>query len=136
MEPTVADVANRLGVAESLLHSWKKKHGSAAAQVRRERGGETAEEKLKCLRREITQVKQQRGILKNQSPSSRGTAREPARACPVGEGAIPGPRAVRGDRRLPQRVLRLAHQYAVKASGGDERLLTENRASTPEHEAR
>ena len=63
-ERTVADVASGLGVAESLLHSWKKKYGSAAAQVRKERGGETAEEELKRLRREITQVKQERDILK------------------------------------------------------------------------
>jgi transposase len=59
-ERTVADVAAGLGVAESLLHSWKKKYGSAAAQVRKERGGETAEEELKRLRREMKQVKQER----------------------------------------------------------------------------
>ena len=29
-ERTVADVAASLGVAENLLHSWKKKYGSAA----------------------------------------------------------------------------------------------------------
>jgi transposase len=63
-ERTVAEVASSLGVAESLLHSWKKKYGSAAEQVRRERGGETAEEELKRLRREISQVKQERDILK------------------------------------------------------------------------
>ena len=63
-ERTVADVAAGLGIAESLLHSWKKKYGSAAAQVRKERGGETAEEELKRLRREMTQLKQERDILK------------------------------------------------------------------------
>jgi transposase len=63
-ERTVADVAASLGVSESLLHSWKKKYGSAAAQVRKERGGETAEEELKRLRREMAQVKQERDILK------------------------------------------------------------------------
>jgi len=54
----VADVAAGLGVAENLLHAWKKKLGSATEQVRRERGGETAEEELKRLRREVTQLKQ------------------------------------------------------------------------------
>jgi hypothetical protein len=32
--------------------------------VRRERGGETAEEELKRLRREVTQLKQERDVLK------------------------------------------------------------------------
>jgi transposase len=63
-ERTVADVAASLGVAENLLHAWKRKFGGAAEEVRRERGGETAEEELKRLRREIAQVKQERDILK------------------------------------------------------------------------
>ena len=63
-ERTVADVAAGLGVAESLLHSWKKKYGSAAAQVRKERGGETAEEELMRLRREVTHLRQERDVLK------------------------------------------------------------------------
>src|SRR5215813_3614085 len=63
-ERTVADVAASLGVAENLLHSWKKKYGSAAEQVRRERGGETPEEELKRLRRENAQLKQERDVLK------------------------------------------------------------------------
>ena len=63
-ERSVADVAAGLGVAENLLHAWKKKFGSAAEQVRRERGGETAEEELKRLRREVTQLKQERDVLK------------------------------------------------------------------------
>jgi len=63
-EQTVADVAASLGVAESLLHSWKKKYGNAAAQVRRERGGETPEDELKRLRRENAQLKQERDVLK------------------------------------------------------------------------
>src|SRR5688572_178032 len=63
-ERSVADVAASLGVAESLLHSWKQKYGSAAEQVRRERGGETPEEELKRLRRENAQLKQERDVLK------------------------------------------------------------------------
>jgi transposase len=63
-ERTVADVAASLGVAENLLHSWRKKFGSAAETVRRERGGETPEEELKRLRREVTQLKQEREVLK------------------------------------------------------------------------
>ena len=51
-ERTIADVAASLGVAENLLHSWKRKYGSAAEQVRRERGGEAPEDELKRLRRE------------------------------------------------------------------------------------
>jgi transposase len=63
-ERSVADVAAGLGVAENLLHAWKRKLGSAAEQVRRERGGETPEEELKRLRREVTQLKQERDVLK------------------------------------------------------------------------
>jgi len=63
-ERSIADVAAGLGVAENLLHAWKKKFGSAAEQVRRERGGETAEEELKRLRREVTQLRQERDVLK------------------------------------------------------------------------
>jgi transposase len=47
-ERTIADVAASLGVAENLLHSWKRKYGNAAEQVRRER----------------TQLKQERDVLK------------------------------------------------------------------------
>ena len=63
-ERTVADVAESLGVAENLLHAWKRKFGSSAEQQRRERGGETPEEELKRLRREVTQLKQERDVLK------------------------------------------------------------------------
>ena len=63
-ERTISDVAASLGVAENLLHSWKRKYGSAAEQVRRERGGETQEEEVKRLRREVTQLKQERDVLK------------------------------------------------------------------------
>jgi transposase len=63
-ERTVADVAASLGVAENLLHAWKKKYGSAAEQVRRDRGGETPEDELKRLRRENAQLKQERDVLK------------------------------------------------------------------------
>ena len=63
-ERTVADVAAGLGVAESQLHEWKKKFGNAAEQVRKERGGETPEEELKRLRRENSQLKQERDVLK------------------------------------------------------------------------
>jgi transposase len=63
-ERTVADVAASLGVAENLLHAWKRKFGSAAEEVRRERGGETPEEELKRLRRENAQLRQERDVLK------------------------------------------------------------------------
>jgi transposase len=62
-ERTVADVAASLGVAENLLHSWRHRFGDTAAQVRQERG-ETPEEELKRLRRELARVKQERDILK------------------------------------------------------------------------
>jgi transposase len=63
-ERTIADVAASLGVAENLLHAWKRKLGSAAEQVRRDRGGETPEDELKRLRRENAQLRQERDVLK------------------------------------------------------------------------
>jgi transposase len=63
-ERTIADVAASLGVAENLLHAWKRKLGSAAQQVRAERGGETPEEELKRLRRENAQLREERAVLK------------------------------------------------------------------------
>ena len=63
-ERTVADVAASLGVAENLLQAWRHKYGKAVEQQRIERGGETPEEELKRLRRENTQLKQEREVLK------------------------------------------------------------------------
>jgi len=63
-ERTVADVAESLGVAENLLHAWKRKYGGSAEQQRRERGGETPEEEMKRLRRENAQLRQERELLK------------------------------------------------------------------------
>lgn len=63
-ERTVADVAESLGVAENLLHAWKRKYGRSAEQQRRERGGETPEEEMKRLRRENAQLRQERELLK------------------------------------------------------------------------
>jgi transposase len=61
---TVADVAASLGVAENLLHAWKRKYGGSAEQQRQERGGETPEDELKRLRRENAQLRQEREVLK------------------------------------------------------------------------
>lgn len=63
-ERTIVDVAESLGVAENLLHAWKRKYGSSAEQQRRERGGETPEEETKRLRRENAQLRQERELLK------------------------------------------------------------------------
>lgn len=62
-ERSVADVAASLGVAENLLHLWRKKYPDTAAAVRRERG-ETPEDELKRLRREVVQLKRDKEILK------------------------------------------------------------------------
>jgi len=63
-ERTVADVAASLGVGQTLLHGWRKSLGNAAPEIRKDRGGETQEEELKRLRRELAQTKQERDILK------------------------------------------------------------------------
>jgi len=63
-ERTIADVASNLVVAESQLHAWRKQYGNAAAEIRKARGGETPEEEVKRLRRELAQTKQERDLLK------------------------------------------------------------------------
>ena len=62
-ERTIRDVAESLGIAENLLHSWRSKYADVQEEVRRERG-ETPEEELKRLRREVAQLKRDREILK------------------------------------------------------------------------
>lgn len=59
---TVRDVAESLGVAKSLLHSWRVKYADTVASVRDARG-ETPEEDLKRLRGEVAQLKRDREIL-------------------------------------------------------------------------
>ena len=63
-ERTVADVAASIGVRENLLHNSRREFGDAAEAVRKERGGETAEDELKRLRRENAQLRQERELLK------------------------------------------------------------------------
>jgi transposase len=62
-ERTIADVAESLGVADNLLHSWKRTYADTAAEIREQRG-ETPEEELKRLRRENVQLKRDQEILK------------------------------------------------------------------------
>jgi transposase len=62
-ERTIADVAESLGVAENLLHSWKRTYTDTVEEVRQQRG-ETPEEELKRLRRENAQLKRDHEILK------------------------------------------------------------------------
>ncbi len=62
-ERTIGDVAESLGVAENLLHNWRRKYSETAAEVRQQRG-ETPEEELKRLRRENAQLKRDKEILK------------------------------------------------------------------------
>ena len=60
---TIGDVAESLGVAENLLHSWKRSNVETVEEVRQQRG-ETPEEELKRLRRENAQLKRDQEILK------------------------------------------------------------------------
>ena len=50
---TIGDVAKSLGVSESLLHSWKRRLGPE----RRNDRGESRDEELHRLRRELADVK-------------------------------------------------------------------------------
>lgn len=56
---TIAEVAEGLGVAEHLLHSWKGRSKELPANDR----GETVEEEVRRLRRELADVKKDRDVL-------------------------------------------------------------------------
>ena len=55
-ERSVREVAEGLGIGEGLLHSWRKKYATTVAEVRAQRG-ETPDEELRRLRREVAQLK-------------------------------------------------------------------------------
>ncbi len=56
---TVAEVAESLGIAESMLHSWKRQHAPERSNDR----GETPEDELRRLRREVADLKRDRDAL-------------------------------------------------------------------------
>ncbi len=56
---TVAEIAESLGITESLLHSWKSRMDPARTNDR----GETPEEEVRRLRRENAQLKRDRDAL-------------------------------------------------------------------------
>ena len=56
---TVAEVAKSLGVAESMLHTWKRQHDPARSNDR----GETPNEELARLRREVAHLRRDRDAL-------------------------------------------------------------------------
>lgn len=58
-ERTVAEIAQSLGVAENILHAWKRQHDPATSNDR----GETAEQELHRLRREVADLKRDRDAL-------------------------------------------------------------------------
>lgn len=57
-ERTVAEIAQSLGVAENILHAWKRQHEPARGDR-----GETAEQELQRLRRENAELKRDRDAL-------------------------------------------------------------------------
>ena len=56
---TIAEIALSLGVAESMLHSWKRQHDPERSNDR----GESPEEELRRLRREVADLKRDRDAL-------------------------------------------------------------------------
>jgi transposase len=57
---TIAEVAASLGVGEHLIHTWKGKVKAEAVQGDR---GETLEQEVRRLRRELVDVKKDRDVL-------------------------------------------------------------------------
>lgn len=62
-ERSIADVAEGLGVLTNQLYDWRRKYSDVSKAVRDERG-ETPEEELKRLRREVARLNRERDILK------------------------------------------------------------------------
>ena len=60
---TAVEVAAELDVSAAQLYQWKKKYPDTAAAARDERG-ESPEQELKRLRREVAYLKRQQEILK------------------------------------------------------------------------
>ena len=58
-ERTVAEIAQSLGVAESILHSWKRQQEPEQAGDR----GESPEQELHRLRREVADLRRDRDAL-------------------------------------------------------------------------
>ena len=56
----MADVAASLGVAESVLHAWKRTVSTSSAQQDR---GESPEQELTRLRREVADLRRDRDAL-------------------------------------------------------------------------
>ncbi len=57
---TIAEVAETLGVPEQLLHSWKSR---AKAQHTSNDRGESLQDEVRRLRRELAEVKKDRDVL-------------------------------------------------------------------------
>ena len=62
---SVAEVARRLGISQSLLHKWKNQYVAQGEQAFPGKGQQTAQEaELSRLRREVEQLRMERDILK------------------------------------------------------------------------
>lgn len=60
---TVAQVADDLGVAPNLLHRWGKKFDKDAV-AKRNAEGETVDQEVRRLRKEVEQLRMEKAILK------------------------------------------------------------------------
>jgi transposase len=62
---SVAEVARRLGISETLLYKWKHQFATQGEQAFPGKGQQTAQEaELARLRREVEQLRMERDILK------------------------------------------------------------------------
>jgi transposase len=74
---TQGEIADELGVSRSSLCRWKKKYGRDGEDAFPGHGNLTPEkERIRQLERENEILRQERDILKKQSPSSRTQASE------------------------------------------------------------
>jgi len=60
---TIADVADDLGVADNLLHRWAQKFEKDLV-AKRNADGETLDQEVRRLRKEVEQLRMEKAILK------------------------------------------------------------------------
>jgi transposase len=111
---TVAEIADDLGVSPNLLHRWAQKLDKDAI-AKRNADGETLDQEVRRLRKEVEQLRVEKAILKKPRPSSPGTASNAVPLYSGGEGPLRRAQNVPRVRLRAEHLLCLGVQAGVRA---------------------